>query len=636
MTIRAMLWGDEACTASHVFEFDSWVAFQLHNRWSITTSITYLKTHVWCVRVPGTQRKRYGYHGRAFIRKHRKFDRQMERQLRHSVEFWQANMNRSTIIDYADHCDTFVSASNSRLCFDGGSDLDFITLFDPHDAMCEAARRYLHLFGNSSVTHLPVGAALSCRFGAKTLIAAPTMILPQPVPKTNNAYTAFKMVLELLDIQKAATNVLVPGLCTGIGKMDPYTSARQILGAWKDYQSGLRCNVLHEGDIAYDGGKAMEAQPDYYMNTLYSTPFRGQADNKPAAAAEGTGSKIWCTMSAFQLCASQVDSVRKISRLRAMITSYRQGETPMPLVLSIACTDATLAQITRKMLKDERDLFADPQCLHQHIVIGKFGPLEHYKCIAEELPDNAWVCFTGDSDIHHPRRAQCFMELMGASVAQGLEYCAFKTHVDGRMGGEEEDPLSAKAVDAIVSDDSNRVVQHDPIGELWKLGVPLSLLNNFFKLTSPEVLSHPLGDQFLVKYINSGGKVGMGDSSDTSIWGYYYRRNNTAALEPKGSERLSKLASAITKMQQPPHPIKTTLTFAAVMLLDPERVNSSIITDLAEGLMRQSKMPVTDDVLRILHDFDTSTLVNEFFVQYMKLWEDEPYINALLQSPKQG
>ncbi|KAG5186500.1 hypothetical protein JKP88DRAFT_241108 [Tribonema minus] len=154
-----------------------------------------------------------------------------------------------------------------RLCFDGGSDLDFIKLLgDPHDAMCEAARRYLHLFGNSIVTHLPVGAALSCKFGANTIIAAPTMILPQPVPNTNNAYTAFKMVLELLEIQKAANNVSVPGLCTGTGKMDPYTSARQILGAWNDHQNGLRCNVLHEGDIVYNCGAAMQAQPDYYMN----------------------------------------------------------------------------------------------------------------------------------------------------------------------------------------------------------------------------------------------------------------------------------------------------------------------------------------------------------------------------------
>ncbi|KAG5189465.1 hypothetical protein JKP88DRAFT_286666 [Tribonema minus] len=179
-----------------------------------------------------------------------------------------------TIVDNTDGCDIFVSASNSRLCFDGGSDVDYITAFgDPHDVMCADVRRFMDLnpgIFRSDVTHLPVGAAMAHTFGDRTLIAAPTMILPLPVPDTDNACVAFKMTLELLE-RIPHDRMLVPGLCTGIGRMDAHESARQILEAWRAHVDGERRDIISDGHIVYDPD-AMMRQPPVYMNTLYTTP----------------------------------------------------------------------------------------------------------------------------------------------------------------------------------------------------------------------------------------------------------------------------------------------------------------------------------------------------------------------------
>ncbi|KAG5186469.1 hypothetical protein JKP88DRAFT_241077 [Tribonema minus] len=204
----------------------------------------------------------------------------------------------ASILDCAPECDTLVSASNSRLCFDGGSDLDYTTLFDdPHDAMYAKLKSFWDshnkVFGECSAVHLPVGAAMIHDYGTHKFIAAPTMILPQPVPDTENAYFAFKAVLELVERDSTIQDVLVPGLCTGIGRMNIAKSAEQILKAWMDHEAGVRNDVLSRKDFVYDP-RAMQQQPDVYMNTMYTQAceFVTNTDLLPVVSAE-TGSKLW-------------------------------------------------------------------------------------------------------------------------------------------------------------------------------------------------------------------------------------------------------------------------------------------------------------------------------------------------------
>lgn len=157
---------------------------------------------------------------------------------------------------------------------------DYMNLLgDPRPAVYKKVQAFMkahpRVFGNTLVMHLPVGAAMLYQFGDSALIAAPTMILPQPVPHTHNAYFAFKMVLELLE-RHEYKNVLVPGLCTGIGKMDVYESVRQILCAWHDHKRGVRGNVLIHVDFVCDPA-AMKEQPAYYANSLYTENLDAEA-----------------------------------------------------------------------------------------------------------------------------------------------------------------------------------------------------------------------------------------------------------------------------------------------------------------------------------------------------------------------
>lgn len=196
-----------------------------------------------------------------------------------------AHFYHDDLANIAPLCDTFVSASNSRLFYDGGSDLCYMRLFNNlgkvmnEQLRAEVWDRQPTVFGSRcTVPHLPVGAALAAVLPLasdatqlRTFIAAPTMLLPQVVRDTRNAYHAFKMVLELIDKLPAAgeRHVLMPGLADGIGGMDSAVSAAQILQAWRDHQNGDMFDVLTDTAMAVHNPAAMRTQPRYFMNTLY-------------------------------------------------------------------------------------------------------------------------------------------------------------------------------------------------------------------------------------------------------------------------------------------------------------------------------------------------------------------------------
>jgi O-acetyl-ADP-ribose deacetylase (regulator of RNase III) len=87
---------------------------------------------------------------------------------------------------------------------------------------------------------LPVGQAViipTLHQGIPHLIVAPTMERPRDVSGTDNAYKAMKAALgAVADFNRRASEnkaspihrILCPGLCTGIGEMDPFESARQM------------------------------------------------------------------------------------------------------------------------------------------------------------------------------------------------------------------------------------------------------------------------------------------------------------------------------------------------------------------------------------------------------------------------
>lgn len=139
--------------------------------------------------------------------------------------------------------DAYVSPANSFGIMDGGIDLalrDYFGYQVQERVQEEIAARW----GVS----LPVGRALIVETGDDEipyLIAAPTMETPSNVEYTNNAYDAMRAILDTVqrfneEQADRITTIAVPGLCTGIGSMDPAVSARQMRQAYDDHHQAER------------------------------------------------------------------------------------------------------------------------------------------------------------------------------------------------------------------------------------------------------------------------------------------------------------------------------------------------------------------------------------------------------------
>lgn len=127
---------------------------------------------------------------------------------------------------------TIVSPANSSGFMDGGIDaayLDFFGGFIQHRVRNAIARRPDGL--------LPVGASLVIETGhpsITSMIVAPSMVMPEPVPKTH-CYRAFRAALRVVDDPLVADTVYCPGIGTGVGRVDPVDAASEMVEAYRDW-----------------------------------------------------------------------------------------------------------------------------------------------------------------------------------------------------------------------------------------------------------------------------------------------------------------------------------------------------------------------------------------------------------------
>ena len=135
--------------------------------------------------------------------------------------------------DFFDHpADAMVSPTNSFGIMEGGLDLAIRDRIggDIQEKVQEVILRDYH-------GEIPVGNAEVVPTENDTwphLVVAPTMRVPESVSQTLNAYLAFRSCL--LAVKRFNENhgkpqigsLLVPGLATGVGRMDPYRCAVQM------------------------------------------------------------------------------------------------------------------------------------------------------------------------------------------------------------------------------------------------------------------------------------------------------------------------------------------------------------------------------------------------------------------------
>lgn len=165
----------------------------------------------------------------------------------------------------------YVSPANSLCFMDGGIDLALSRIIFP-DIEKEVKKQVENL-GITSLLgrpYLPIGSSIIIDKKEKSLIVAPTMLLPQNVSETQNAYYATMAVLYNILINKKEDinniDIIFTSLCCGFGKMDEEESINQIIKGINDYNE-YNPKIINENIIINEPN--LKEQPNYYQNTEF-------------------------------------------------------------------------------------------------------------------------------------------------------------------------------------------------------------------------------------------------------------------------------------------------------------------------------------------------------------------------------
>lgn len=145
-------------------------------------------------------------------------------------------------------CDAIVSPANSFGFMDGGLDYVLSERFG-----WNLEKRLQQQIKELPEGELLVGQALTLETGDKTvplLISAPTMRIPTNfnIDTSINAYLAMKAILIKATNDNRISSIAIPGLCTGVGRMQPIIAARQMFQAYKEIVLGQRIDFATFGE----------------------------------------------------------------------------------------------------------------------------------------------------------------------------------------------------------------------------------------------------------------------------------------------------------------------------------------------------------------------------------------------------
>jgi O-acetyl-ADP-ribose deacetylase (regulator of RNase III) len=167
----------------------------------------------------------------------------------------------------------YVSPANSLCYMDGGIDYALSRIVFPDvEVEVKIIVKELNITNIIGRRYLPIGSSIVIDNWKdsvnKSLVVSPTMLLPQNVSTTKNAYYATMSVLYNILINKKEkmdnVDILFTSFCCGYGKMSEDTSICQILEGianYKDYKPIIiNKNIIINEPNLYE-------QPKYYQNT---------------------------------------------------------------------------------------------------------------------------------------------------------------------------------------------------------------------------------------------------------------------------------------------------------------------------------------------------------------------------------
>ncbi len=164
----------------------------------------------------------------------------------------------------------YVSPANSLCFMDGGIDLALSRIIMPGiERKVKEKMASLNIKNKLGRNYLPIGSSMIVPYdNVKNLIVSPTMLLPQNVSNTNNAYYATMSILyNILINRKEDINnidIIFTSLCCGYGMMTEEESFKQIINGINDYTK-YKPSYCYPDIVLCQPN--MSEQPKFYMNT---------------------------------------------------------------------------------------------------------------------------------------------------------------------------------------------------------------------------------------------------------------------------------------------------------------------------------------------------------------------------------
>jgi O-acetyl-ADP-ribose deacetylase (regulator of RNase III) len=164
----------------------------------------------------------------------------------------------------------YVSPANSFGFMDGGIDKALSHMVFPD--IEPYVRRKIDIYGKTNLLgrkYLPIGSSIILDYDtSKSLIVAPTMLLPQNVMETQNAYFCTMAVLYNILVNRKEKNVdiVFTSLCCGCGGMSYNESVNQIMNGIKDYKN-YNPKIINN-DVIINEPNLLQ-QPKYYENSEF-------------------------------------------------------------------------------------------------------------------------------------------------------------------------------------------------------------------------------------------------------------------------------------------------------------------------------------------------------------------------------
>lgn len=170
---------------------------------------------------------------------------------------------------------TYYMSPANTLCFmDGG--IDYVLSRKIFPNIEKIVKMYLlvlskkyNLFTLLGRAYLPIGSSLIIDYDLnRSIIISPTMLLPQDISTTQNAYYSIQAVLYNILINKNENiddvDIIITSICCGYGKMNEEESAKQIINGIKDYRE---YKPKKKGENYIINEIDLMTQPKYYQNT---------------------------------------------------------------------------------------------------------------------------------------------------------------------------------------------------------------------------------------------------------------------------------------------------------------------------------------------------------------------------------